>query len=149
MKQFIQTLLNPANLRRRLTVAYTAVTVGVLLIALLIFLVLDNGGFSDIGELSFIFIVMSIAITVVITILGTFFGIIASRTLVQRVRRLDEAATAWAAGEFMLQVEDDGNDEIGRLSRKLNSMARQLDTLVNERVDLVREVALLNARKKN
>ncbi|MEM7332276.1 MAG: sensor histidine kinase [Chloroflexota bacterium] len=136
LNRLFQALRNPVNLRWRLALAYTVVTGVIVLFVFFVILLIDSGGLENFGETSFIFVVMSLVITLIISFFGIVFGSVASRALVERVKLLDDAATAWAQGEFAVQVADEAQDEIGRLGRKLNGMAQQLDELVSERVDL-------------
>jgi HAMP domain-containing protein len=69
-------------------------------------------------------------------ILGAIYGYLTSRNLVQRLRGLASAADAWSAGDFRVVARDRTEDELGNLSRRLNQMAEQLQTLVTTRQEL-------------
>lgn len=68
--------------------------------------------------------------------LGTIYGYLTSRNLVRRLRVLSSAADAWSAGDFRALSRDRSRDELGHLSRRLNQMAEQLQTLVTTRQEL-------------
>jgi signal transduction histidine kinase len=57
---------------------------------------------------------------------GALFGLLASRRLVRRVRRLERAALAVADGDYTVTLPASGRDEIGRLEANFTSMTRQL-----------------------
>lgn len=57
---------------------------------------------------------------------GVLFGLLASRGLVRRVRRLDRAAVAVADGDYTITLPVSGRDEVGRLEANFTTMTRQL-----------------------
>ena len=57
---------------------------------------------------------------------GVLFGLLASRRLIRRVRRLERAALAVADGDYTVSLHVSGRDEIGRLEANFNSMTGQL-----------------------
>ena len=57
---------------------------------------------------------------------GVLFGLLASRRLVRRVRRLERATLAVADGDYTVALPASGRDEIGRLEANFTTMARQL-----------------------
>jgi two-component system, NarL family, sensor histidine kinase LiaS len=59
---------------------------------------------------------------------GALFGLLASRRMVRRVRRLERATIAVANGDCTVALPVSGRDEIGRLEENFTSMARQLDS---------------------
>jgi signal transduction histidine kinase len=66
-------------------------------------------------------------------LLGTVTGILISRNLVRRLKRIAWAASAWSRGEFQVVVQDRSRDELGQLAGDLNSMAEQLKSLLSTR----------------
>ncbi len=69
-------------------------------------------------------------------LLGTLFGFVTAWGLTRRLRRLARAAQRWSGGDFSVTVEDRSKDELGQLSRELNSMAAELDGLMQTRGEL-------------
>jgi NarL family two-component system sensor histidine kinase LiaS len=69
---------------------------------------------------------------------GAIFGWLASRGLRKRLVKLSTASQAWSRGDFTVSPRDKSGDEIGELTRNLNSMAEQLETLLNTRDELAR-----------
>jgi len=69
-------------------------------------------------------------------VLGTLTGIVISRNLRRRLRRITVAADAWSRGEFQVEVRDPSRDELGQLTRDLNSMAEQVQALLASRQEL-------------
>lgn len=71
--------------------------------------------------------------TLIVVAIGTVFGLYASRPLTRRIDALSVAADAWSRGDFARAVHDPAPDELGRLSRRLDRMARQIGDLVATR----------------
>jgi signal transduction histidine kinase len=57
---------------------------------------------------------------------GVLFGLLASRRIVRRVRRLERAAAAVADGDYTVTLPVSGRDEVGRLEANFATMTRQL-----------------------
>jgi len=68
----------------------------------------------------------SYALLIAIVPVGVLFGLLASRRLVRRVRRLEGAAVAVAGGDYSVALPTSGRDEVGRLEANFTSMTRQL-----------------------
>ncbi len=66
------------------------------------------------------------ALLVVIVPVGVLFGLLASRRLVRRVRRLERATLAVADGDYTVTLPVSGRDEVGRLEANFTTMTRQL-----------------------
>jgi NarL family two-component system sensor histidine kinase LiaS len=77
-----------------------------------------------------------VLITMVVGILGTLFGSLTARGLVQRLRKLSDSARGWSQGDFSIFVKDSSDDELGQLTNDLNSMAEQLEYLLTKRGEL-------------
>jgi two-component system, NarL family, sensor histidine kinase LiaS len=69
---------------------------------------------------------------------GAVFGWLASRGLRRRLVNLSAASKAWSMGDFTASPRDRSGDEVGELTRNLNSMAEQLQTLIQTRDELTR-----------
>ncbi len=67
------------------------------------------------------------------TAVGTLFGFLTARGLVRRLNALAAAADAWSRGDFTALIHDPSPDELGRLARRLNRMAEELQTLLQTR----------------
>jgi NarL family two-component system sensor histidine kinase LiaS len=67
---------------------------------------------------------------------GTLTGLLITRNVARRLRRITQAADAWSKGEFAVEVRDPARDEIGQLGQDLNGMAEQLHTLLTTREEL-------------
>ena len=76
--------------------------------------------------------VLVVAALVGFLILAFAFALTVSRSLQAQVQRLLDAARALGAGNFALEVPTEGNDEFAELGREFNSMARQLQTRLDE-----------------
>ena len=66
------------------------------------------------------------ALLLAIVPVGVLFGLLASRRLVRRVRRLERATLAVADGDYTVTLPASGRDEIGRLEVNFTTMTRQL-----------------------
>jgi two-component system, NarL family, sensor histidine kinase LiaS len=66
------------------------------------------------------------ALLLAIVPVGVLFGLLASRRLVRRVRRLERATLAVADGDYTITLPPSGRDEIGRLEANFTTMTRQL-----------------------
>ncbi len=66
------------------------------------------------------------ALLLVILPVGVLFGMLASRRLVRRVRRLERATLAVADGDYTVTLPVSGRDEVGRLESNFSTMTRQL-----------------------
>ena len=76
--------------------------------------------------------------------IGTIFGLVTALGLTRRIGRLACAAQSWSRGDFSEEVKDRSKDELGQLTRELNGMASQLETLIQTRGEL----ATLEARNR-
>jgi signal transduction histidine kinase len=68
------------------------------------------------------------ALLLAIVPVGVVFGLLASRRLVRRVRRLEEATLAVADGDYTVALPSTGRDEVGRLEANFTAMTRQLSS---------------------
>jgi signal transduction histidine kinase len=66
------------------------------------------------------------ALLIAIVPVGVLFGLLASRSLVRRVHRLERAAVAVADGDYTVTLPVSGRDEVGRLEANFTTMTRQL-----------------------
>jgi len=82
--------------------------------------------------------------TMLAAFLGTIFGFLTAWGLTRRLQRLARAAQAWSRDDFSVTTKDRSKDELGQLSRELNNMAAQLETLIQTR----QEFATLEARNR-
>ncbi len=69
-------------------------------------------------------------------VVGTLTGLLITRNVTRRLRRITQASAAWSKGEFAVEVRDPTHDEIGQLGQDLNGMAEQLHTLLATREEL-------------
>jgi signal transduction histidine kinase len=68
----------------------------------------------------------SYALLFAIVPVGVLFGLLTSRRLVRRVRRLERATIAVADGDYTVTLPLSGRDEVGRLEANFTTMTRQL-----------------------
>jgi signal transduction histidine kinase len=75
-------------------------------------------------------LVTCLVMTIIAAIAGLIFGSLTARGLTRRLRKLASAADKWSHGDFSASTHDDSQDELGQLSRRLNSMAEELQDLL-------------------
>jgi len=68
----------------------------------------------------------SYVLLIAIVPVGVLFGLLASRRLVRRIRRLEQATLAVADGDYAVTLPVSGRDEVGRLEANFTTMTRQL-----------------------
>lgn len=59
-------------------------------------------------------------------LIGTVFGALTAKGMVNRLKRVSQVTDAWSQGDFSEFIEDPVGDEISQLSVRLNNMAEQL-----------------------
>ena len=69
-------------------------------------------------------------------IIGSIFGLLTARGLTKRISNVSGAAHSWARGDFSVMVRDKEDDDIGKLVNDLNSMAEQLENMLDRRLEL-------------
>ena len=88
--------------------------------------------------------ISAIFLAVPAAFLGALFGFFTAWGLTRRIGRLARAARSWSRGDFSVTTKDRSKDELGQLSRELNSMAADLENLLQARGEL----ATLEARNR-
>lgn len=78
----------------------------------------------------------AVALIIPAAILGTIFGFLTAWGITRRIQRLGQAAQSWSQGDFSTEVKDRSKDELGQLTRELNSMAGELENLIQARGEL-------------
>ena len=84
------------------------------------------------------FFVTMIALFLIALPVGAIFGWLVTRGLRKRLATLSAASQAWSSGDFSVSPRDPSGDEIGELTRNLNGMAEQLQTLIHNKDELAR-----------
>jgi NarL family two-component system sensor histidine kinase LiaS len=117
-KHWLRTRLNRfRGLQARMTLSYIVVTLAATLLieamhtSMPLFLSHRSGLLPDL---------------VIVPLLGGVFGIISTWGLVGRLRRMAEATTRFARGQYDQRLPVTVGDEIGQLEAHLNQMAKQL-----------------------
>lgn len=86
---------------------------------------------------TFFLVTMGVMFTVALPV-GALFGWLASRGLRKRLATLSAATQAWSKGDFSVSPRDLSWDEIGELTRTLNGMTAQLQTLIQTNDEFAR-----------
>jgi diguanylate cyclase (GGDEF)-like protein len=76
--------------------------------------------------------VFIVAILLAFLICALAFALTAARSLQAQISRLLAAASNIGKGDFSIEVPTEGNDEFAALGKEFNSMARQLETRLEE-----------------
>jgi NarL family two-component system sensor histidine kinase LiaS len=69
---------------------------------------------------SVLFLLLSAAVV------GTIFGSLTARGMVQRFGRVSQVTDSWSQGDFSRFIDDSVGDEISQMTERLNHMAKQL-----------------------
>jgi class 3 adenylate cyclase len=78
----------------------------------------------------------------VVSLLGVVgLALLITRRIAQRIERIIQAAEQVAQGDFKIQIDDQHEDEIGRLVRSFNKMVTNLDELQQTRELLSRTIS--------
>ncbi len=86
------------------------------------------GELGQLGETGPLLQSAPFALLIAIVPVGVLFGLLASRRLVRRVRRLERATLAVADGDYAVTLPVSGRDEVGRLEANFTTMTRQLSS---------------------
>jgi signal transduction histidine kinase len=93
-------------------------------------------------------LVSGLALLVVTAPIGGLFGLVTTRGIVRRIRKLVTATTTFADGHYDQRVSVARNDEIGQLEEHFNQMAEQLAESIRERQELAGQNARLAERAR-
>ena len=89
------------------------------------------------------------AIFLLVTIpVGAIFGMLTTRGIVRRLRRLAAGTVGFAAGDFSQRVPESGSDEVAQLERHFNGMAERLSSSIAEQRALDERNARLAERSR-
>jgi signal transduction histidine kinase len=150
---------NRSGLRAQMTISYMAVTVG----SVLAFMMLPAFASETLSALfgggsglrifsSLIGNLLSgdfLALLLLVTPVGLFFGWLTTRGLVRRVQQLATATRHFADGDYSQRVNLSGQrDEIGQLEQQFNQMAEQLIEQIARRQHLAEQNARLEERSR-
>lgn len=97
------------------------------------------GSFSDLQP----FLQAGLAVLLLALPVGALFGLLTTRGMVRRLRRLAGTTALVAEGDFSQRVSPGGGDEVGRLERNFNEMAERLAAAMKRE----RELADMGARQ--
>jgi serine phosphatase RsbU (regulator of sigma subunit) len=79
---------------------------------------------------------------------GVLLGLLTTRSLSRRMRRLRDATARFAEGDSSQRVPEATSDEIGQLERQFNRMAQQLVESIAQQKRLVEQQARLEERAR-
>ncbi len=82
------------------------------------------------------FLPYALLLLLLVSVIGTIFGMITARRITRRLQRITSAAHAWSVGDFQAHVSDRSPDELGQLAQDLNRMALQVQNLLETRQQL-------------
>ncbi|HEY7355622.1 MAG TPA: sensor histidine kinase, partial [Ktedonobacterales bacterium] len=102
----------------------------------------------QLDKLFLLVLLSALALSLLISPIGGLFGLLTTRGLVRRVRRLVAATTAFAAGHYEQHVLVGRQDEIGQLEGHFNQMAEQLTESIRARQDLAEQNARMAERAR-
>ncbi len=79
---------------------------------------------------------------------GVLFGMLTTRGMIRRLRRLAAGTVGFAEGDFTQRVPAQGRDEVGQLERHFNDMAARLEESITEQRSLAERNARLAERSR-
>jgi len=79
---------------------------------------------------------------------GVLLGLLTTRSIIRRIRRLRDATARFADGDYSQRVPEATSDEIGQLERQFNSMAQQLVESIAQQKLLVEQNARIEERAR-
>jgi NarL family two-component system sensor histidine kinase LiaS len=106
------------------------------------------GHSPDLVKLFLLVLVSALGLSLLISPIGGVFGLLTTRGLVRRVRRLVTATTAFADGHYEQRVPVARKDEIGQLEAHFNQMAEQLAESIKARQELAEQNARMAERAR-
>ncbi len=96
---------------------------------------LPGGGSQQSSGIS-TFLPYALLLLLLVSVIGTIFGMITARRITRRLQRITSVAHAWSVGDFQAHVSDRSPDELGQLAQDLNRMALQVQNLLETRQQL-------------
>lgn len=93
-------------------------------------------------------IVIVLLVLVVTTPIGSLFSLLTTRGLVRRIRRLAQATTNFAGGNYSQHISVVRQDEVGQLEQHFNRMAEQLAESTGRQQELASQNARLAERTR-
>lgn len=79
---------------------------------------------------------------------GGFFGMLVTRGLVRRIKRLVKATASFAEGDYTQRVLVAKRDEVGQLEERFNEMAQQLVESMRKEQEMIEKNARLEERTR-
>lgn len=107
-----------------------------------------EGGLALLLAVGLPIVLSGLVLVMLIAPIGAIFGVLTTRRLVRRLKRLEKATRAFAHGDFAQRLPVDSADEIGRLETQFNVMADQLVESIRRQKRLVKQNASLNERNR-
>ena len=93
-------------------------------------------------------LVIVLVLLILLPPLGGIFGFISTRSLVRRLKKLANATTLVANGDYQQRLSVASQDEIGQLEQQFNRMTEQLGESVSRQKELAEENARLAERAR-
>jgi len=90
----------------------------------------------------------SIIWVILVTPPSLIFGVLVTRGLVRRVKRLVDATTGFAAGDYSQRVPVSRSDEVGLLEERFNQMAQQVVESMRKEQELIEHNTRLEERAR-
>src|SRR5262249_40986036 len=100
------------------------------------------------GGFGLAFLASGAALALLAAPIGGIFGLVTTRSLVRRLRKLATVATLFADGDYEQRVHVTRRDEIGQLEQQFNRMAQQLAESMGHREVLAEQNARLAERSR-
>ncbi|HLZ61308.1 MAG TPA: sensor histidine kinase [Ktedonosporobacter sp.] len=135
------------GLQARMTLSYTGVTLGMALLFegshMLLSAFTPSLRLSESQGMR-----IDLVGSLIVALIGACFGIVATRGLIGRLRRIASATTLFAAGQYDQRLPATAADEIGQLEAHFNQMAEQLSAHMGREKLLTEQNARLEERTR-
>lgn len=134
-----------SGLQKQMTMSYVGLTlVSVCLLELLHYILSLLVALPPVPW--YILLGVDIFLLIVVPLMGGVFGLISTRGLVYRIRRLAAITTQFANGDYQQRVQVSRRDEFGQLEEQFNRMAQQLVESITQQQALAGQNARLAER---
>jgi serine phosphatase RsbU (regulator of sigma subunit) len=142
-----------SGLQVRMTLSFVGATVLSLLLLEFIFgsfalIFIQHQSFLNIMRVLLGLVASGLFWAIVAAPAGVLLGILTTRSIIRRIRRLADATARFAGGDYSQRVPEATADEIGQLERQFNCMAQQLVESIAQQKLLVEQNARIEERAR-
>ncbi len=142
-----------SGLQLRMTLSFVGATVLSLLLLEFIFgsvtlIFIQHQSLLNVMRVLLGFVASGLFWAIVAAPAGVLLGLLSTRGIIRRIRRLVNAPARFAEGDYSQRVPEATADEIGQLERQFNSVAQQLVASIAQQKLLVEQHARIKERAR-